>query len=41
MTQNNKSGLLFIIPGNKNVNTFANTLRAITNYWKHSTIEAV
>ena len=41
MSQNIEPGLHLVIAGNRNVNTFANTLRAVTNYWKDRTVEAV
>ncbi|MCL0094451.1 hypothetical protein M1N58_00935 [Dehalococcoidales bacterium] len=41
MSQNIKSGLHLVIAGNRNINTFANTLRAVTNYWRNLTLEAV
>lgn len=41
MSQNIGSGFHLVIAGNRNVNTFANTLRAVANYWKNPTVEAV
>jgi len=41
MAENTGFGMQLIIMGNKNINTFANTLRGIEKHWKNSPIEAV
>jgi hypothetical protein len=41
MSRNIKHRLCLVIAGNRNVNTFANTLRAITNHWENPIVETV